>query len=141
LCQNKLYLVLISSLILLTSLQAEKPNIIIILADDLGYADLSSYGAKKIKTPNIDRLAQEGILFTDAHSGASTCTPTRYGLLTGRYGFRSWLKYSALSSTAPLLIEKNRVTLASFLKANGYNTSIIGKWHLGYGREEGFELN
>ncbi len=119
----------------------EPPNIVFILADDMGYGDLGCYGAKKIKTPNIDRLAREGILFTDGHCGASTCTPTRYGLLTGRHNWRSWLKYSALSTSAPLLIEEDRVTVASFLKSAGYATSIVGKWHLGYGREEGFENN
>ena len=116
----------------------DPPNIVFILADDMGYGDLGCYGAKKIKTPNIDRLAREGILFTDGHCGASTCTPTRYGLLTGRHNWRSWLKYSALSTSAPLLIEEDRVTVASFLKSAGYATSIVGKWHLGYGREEGF---
>jgi arylsulfatase A-like enzyme len=115
------------------------PNIVFILADDMGYGDLSCYGAERIQTPNIDRLATEGIRFTDGHCGASTCTPTRYGLLTGRYNFRSWTKYSALSTNAPLLIEEDRVTLASFLKSAGYATSIVGKWHLGYGHEEGFE--
>ena len=119
----------------------DPPNIVFILADDMGYGDLGCYGAKKIKTPNIDRLAREGILFTDGHCGASTCTPTRYGLLTGRHNWRSWLKYSALSTSAPLLIEEDRVTVASFLKSAGYATSIVGKWHLGYGREEGFENN
>ena len=120
---------------------ADRPNIIFIMADDLGYADVSCYGAEKIQTPNIDRLAEEGILFTDGHAGASTCTPTRYGFMTGRYNFRSWLKYSALSTSAPLLIEEDRVTIASFLKSAGYATSIVGKWHLGYGHEEGFEDN
>jgi len=120
---------------------ADNPNIVFILADDLGYADVSCYGAKKIQTPNIDRLANEGIRFTDGHAGASTCTPTRYGLMTGRYNFRSWLKYSALSTSAPLLIEEDRVTIASFLKSAGYATSLVGKWHLGYGREPGFEKN
>ena len=120
---------------------AERPNIVFILADDMGYGDVGCYGAEKIKTPNIDRLANEGVLFTDGHCGASTCTPTRYGLLTGRHNWRSWLKYSALSTSAPLLIKEDRVTLASFLKSAGYATSIVGKWHLGYGREEGFEDN
>ena len=120
---------------------ASKPNIIFILADDMGYGDLSCYGAVKIQTPNIDSLATEGILFTDGHCGASTCTPTRYGLLTGRHNWRSWLKYSALSTSAPLLIEEDRVTVASFLKSAGYSTSIVGKWHLGFGHEEGFEDN
>ena len=107
----------------------------------MGYGDLGCYGAEKIKTPNIDRLATEGILFTDGHCGASTCTPTRYGLMTGRHPWRSWCKYSALSTNAPLLIEEDRVTIASFLKSAGYATSIVGKWHLGYGHEEGFEKN
>ena len=115
-----------------------RPHIVFILADDLGYGDLSCYGAEKIKTPNIDRLAKEGILFSDGHCGASTCTPTRYGLMTGRHPWRSWCKYSALSTNAPLLIEEDRVTIASFLKSAGYSTSVIGKWHLGYGHEEDF---
>ena len=119
----------------------QKPNIIFIMADDLGYADVSCYGAEKIQTPNIDRMAKEGILFTDGHAGASTCTPTRYGFMTGRYNFRSWLKYSALCTSSPLLIEEDRVTVASLMKSAGYNTSIVGKWHLGYGYEEGFEDN
>ena len=120
---------------------SERPNIVLILADDLGYGDLSSYGATKIRTPNIDSLARQGVLFTDAHTEASTCTPTRYGLLTGRYSWTTWLKYSALSTSAPLLIEEDRMTLASLLKSVGYSTSIVGKWHLGFGREEGFEQN
>lgn len=117
----------------------ERPNIVFIMADDLGYADVGCFGAEKIKTPNIDRLAEEGIRFTDGHAGASTCTPTRYGFMTGRYNFRGWLKYSALSTSAPLLIEPGRVTVPSFLKSKGYQTSLVGKWHLGYGREDGFE--
>jgi arylsulfatase A-like enzyme len=119
----------------------ELPNIVFILADDMGYGDVSCNGATKIQTPNIDRLAKEGILFTDGHCGASTCTPTRYGLLTGRHVWRTWLKYSALSTNAPLLIEEGRMTIASMLKEKGYSTSIVGKWHLGFGREEGFEDN
>jgi arylsulfatase A-like enzyme len=117
----------------------QAPNIIFIMADDLGYADVSCYGAEKIQTPNIDRIAAEGIRFTDGHAGASTCTPTRYGFMTGRYNFRSWLKCSALSTSAPLLIDPDRVTVPSFLKSKGYATSIVGKWHLGYGSEPGFE--
>ena len=118
--------------------EADKPNIIFILADDMGYNGLSCYGATRIKTPNIDRLANEGIRFTDGHCAASTCTPTRYAFMTGRYAFRSWCSYSALSTQAPLLIDPDRPTVASFLKSHGYATSIIGKWHLGYGEEEGF---
>lgn len=121
--------------------ETHKPNIIFILADHMGYGDVSCYGAEKIKTPNIDRIAKEGIRFTDGHAGASTCTPTRYGFMTGRHAWKSWCKYSALSTNAPLLIEPDRVTVASFLKSAGYATSIVGKWHLGYGREDGFEVN
>lgn len=119
--------------------EQDHPNILFILADDMGYGDLSCYGAVKIQTPNIDRLANEGILFTDGHSGASTCTPTRYGLMTGRHNWRTWLKYSAFSTNAPMLIEEDRMTVASLLKSAGYSTSIVGKWHLGFGREDGFE--
>jgi arylsulfatase A len=137
--------VLLATALLFTACTKEKvkdsPNIVFILADDMGYGDISSYGATKIQTPNIDRLAKEGILFTDGHCGASTCTPTRYGLLTGRNNWRTWLKYSALSTSAPMLIEEGRMTLASMLQEEGYTTSIVGKWHLGFGREEGFEEN
>ena len=109
------------------SQRSHRPNIIFILADDMGYGDLGCYGEEKIKTPNIDRLAEKGILFTDRHCGASTFTPTRYGLMTGRHAWRSWCKYSALSTNAPLLIEKDRVTIASFLKSAAYSTSSVGK--------------
>lgn len=119
-------------------ISGKKPNIIFILADDMGYEDLSCYGAEKIQTPNVDKLASQGVIFTDAHTEASTCTPTRYGLLTGRYSWRTWLKYSALSTSAPLLIEEGRMTVASLLKSAGYSTAIIGKWHLGFGREDDF---
>jgi len=140
---KRITLVLLTIALLFTACAKEKskelPNIVFILADDMGYGDLSSYGATKIQTPNIDRLAKEGIQFTDGHCGASTCTPTRYGLLTGRHVWRTWLRYSALSTSAPMLIEDGRMTLATMLKQEGYTTSIVGKWHLGYGREEGFE--
>ena len=118
-----------------------RPNILFILADDLGYGDLSSYGATAIQTPNIDRLAQEGVRFTDAHSPSSVCTPTRYGLLTGRYCWRTWLTRSALSSDAPLLIEEGRPTVASVLRSAGYYTAHIGKWHLGFGREDDYAMD
>ncbi len=110
-----------------------KPNIVFILADDLGYGDISCYNEKsKIPTPNIDRLAAEGIRFTDAHTNSSVCTPTRYGLLTGRYAWRSRLKRSVLNGVSPPLIEEGRMTLASFLKSQGYHTAMFGKWHLGW---------
>lgn len=107
-----------------------KPNVIVFLADDLGYADLQSYGGK-IPTPHIDRLAAEGMKFTDAHSTSSVCTPTRYSLLTGRYNWRSRLKRGVLGGLSPRLIEPGRMTVASMLQAEGYHTACIGKWHLG----------
>ena len=111
------------------------PNIVIILADDLGYGSLNSYGADEelIRTPNIDRLAREGRHFTDANAPSSVCTPTRYGLLTGRYCWRTSLRHGVLGITSPSHIEPSRPTIASLLKSVGYRTAAIGKWHLGYG--------
>ena len=112
--------------------KSDLPNIIYIMADDLGYGDPSCYGATKISTPHIDSLAKRGIRFTDAHTTSSVCTPTRYGILTGRYNWRSRLKkFIVLQWDAPL-IEKNRLTMASMLKTKGYTTAAIGKWHLGW---------
>ena len=108
------------------------PNIVYILADDLGYGDLTCYNPEsKISTKHIDQLAGEGMLFTDAHSGSAVCTPTRYGILTGRYSWRSRLKKGVTWSYDPLLIDTKRLTVASMLKAHGYHTACIGKWHLG----------
>jgi arylsulfatase A-like enzyme len=113
---------------------ANRPNIVFILADDLGYGDLSCYNREsKIPTPHCDRLASEGIRFTDAHSPSAVCTPTRYGLLTGRYSWRTPLKRGVLQGYDPLLIEADRVTVASLLKQYGYATAAFGKWHLGLG--------
>ena len=113
------------------------PNIVIILADDLGYGDLRSYNAgSRIPTPHLDRLAVEGMRFTDAHAPSALCTPTRYGLLTGRYAWRTRLKKGVLNGYSPLLIEPGRLTLASLLKGRGYATAAIGKWHLGLGAAE-----
>lgn len=109
------------------------PNVVVILADDLGYGDLSSYGATKIRTPNIDRLAKEGMRFTDAHSPHSVCTPTRYSLLTGRYAWRTWNGSGTVWSDDPLLVETDRLTLPKLLQSAGYQTAVIGKWHLGFG--------
>ncbi|MDQ8209640.1 sulfatase-like hydrolase/transferase [Coraliomargarita sp. SDUM461003] len=108
------------------------PNIVYILADDMGYGDVSALNPdSKIQTPNIDRLAAEGMHFTDAHSGSAVCTPTRYGILTGRYSWRTRLKSGVLDGYDPHLIENDRVTVASYLKSNGYRTACIGKWHIG----------
>lgn len=109
----------------------QKPNIVIIYIDDLGYGDLSCYGAKKIHTPNIDALAEGGIKFTDAHCAAATCTPSRLGLLTGTYPFRA--NAGILPGNAPLIIDTTKPTMASMLKQHGYKTAVIGKWHLGLG--------
>ncbi|MGI6455429.1 MAG: sulfatase family protein [bacterium] len=113
---------------------AQLPNIVLILADDMGYGDLSCLNPNsKIHTPNMDRLAKEGIILTDAHSPSAVCTPTRYGILTGRYGWRTRLKSGVLWGWSPPLIEPDRLTLASLLKKKGYRTGCVGKWHLGLG--------
>jgi arylsulfatase A-like enzyme len=121
-----------------TSVSAAKlPNIVYVLCDDLGYGDPGCYNKEsKIPTPNIDRLAGQGMRFTDAHTPSSVCTPTRYGLLTGRYCWRTSLKRGVLNGYSPLLIESGRVTVASLLKQHGYTTACIGKWHLGLGTEK-----
>ncbi len=111
----------------------DKPNVVIILADDLGYGDLSCQGATKVHTPNIDRLAAEGRRFTDAHSPASVCTPTRYNLLTGRYAWRTWNSSGTVWANDPMLIDPDRFTLADLMKRQGYRTACLGKWHLGFG--------
>lgn len=108
-----------------------RPNIVIFYADDVGYGDLGCYGAIGVETPHIDYLAQKGVRFTDAHSPAATCTPSRYSLLTGNYPFR--MKAGILPGDAPLFIRPGTPTLASVLKTQGYNTAVIGKWHLGLG--------
>ncbi len=109
-----------------------KPNIVYVLCDDLGYGDLKCLNPDgKIATPNFDRLAKEGMIFTDVHSGSSVCSPTRYGILTGRYSWRSKLQQFVLGGLSPRLIEPERMTVASLLKQQGYHTAAIGKWHLG----------
>lgn len=121
---------------------AERPNIVLILADDLGFGDPRCYNAEsKVPTPHIDRLAREGTRFTDAHTPSSVCTPTRYGLLTGRYCWRSSLKSGVLYGYDPLLIEPGRPTIASFLKGQGYATACVGKWHLGLGTKKPADFN
>ncbi len=109
------------------------PNVIVVLADDLGYGDLSSFNENSgIHTPHLDQMAAEGMRFTDAHTSSSVCTPTRYGLLTGRYNWRTRLKSGVLSGKSKALLTQDRTTLASMLKASGYYTAFIGKWHLGW---------
>lgn len=112
--------------------EIKKPNVIIILADDLGYGDVSAYGAKTINTPNIDRIANAGVCFTKGYSTSSTSTPSRYGMMTGIY---PWKDKNAriLDGDAPLIISEQQYTLPKMLAANGYKTAAIGKWHLGMG--------
>ena len=113
--------------------QDKKPNIVIILADDLGYGDLGCYNKdSKIPTPNLDKLATQGMRFTDAHSPSAVCSPTRYGLLTGRYPFRSPLKKGVVAPWGAPIIEQDRLTLPEMLRRAGYRTACIGKWHLGW---------
>jgi arylsulfatase A-like enzyme len=110
-----------------------RPNFVFILADDLGYGDVRCLNPEgKIATPHMDRLAAEGMRFTDAHSSSAVCTPTRYGIMTGRYNWRSRLKNGVQGGMSPDLIEPGRPTVASFLKSEGYHTACFGKWHLGF---------
>ncbi len=114
----------------------ERPNVIIINADDIGYGDLSSYGATKVRTPNIDKIAEQGISFTDAHSASAVCSPSRYGLMTGQYPARQEHLWGPLMLKEPLSIDTDQMTIARLMKEAGYKTAIIGKWHLGFGRRE-----
>lgn len=112
---------------------ARHPNIIFIMADDMGFGDPGCYGAEKIPTPNMDRLAQEGLRFTDAHSASAVCTPSRYACVTGRYCWRTYLTSGVMYGYSPPLIEEDRMTVASLLGREGYATAAVGKWHLGLG--------
>jgi arylsulfatase A len=115
---------------------AGKPNVVVIMADDLGYGDVSCYGATSIQTPNIDQLASEGIRFTQGYCSASTCTPTRYSFLTGNYAFR--VKGTGIAPpNSPAIIKPGVETIARVLQRDGYRTAVIGKWHLGLGDESG----
>jgi len=119
---------------------AETPNVIVIMADDLGYGDLSCYGATSIQTPHIDRLASEGLRFTSGYCSASTCTPTRYSFLTGIYAFRRD-RTGIAPPNAPAIIQPGTETIASMLKRAGYATGVVGKWHLGLGGKGGPDWN
>ena len=118
----------------------DRPNIVIILADDLGFGDAGCYGATKISTPNVDRLARDGLRFRDAHSTSATCTPARYALLTGEYPWRK-KGTGILPGDAELIIQPGRTTIASLLQRAGYRTGVVGKWHLGLGGKGGPDWN
>ena len=122
------------------SLSDEKPNVIIIYADDLGYGDVSCYGATRLTTPNIDRLARQGLRFTNAHCTSATSTPSRYSLLTGEYAWRR-KGTGVLPGDASAIIQPGRTTIASVMKSAGYTTGVVGKWHLGLGPQGGPDWN
>ena len=112
--------------------KSNKPNIIIIYTDDLGYGELGAYGATELKTPNLDKLANGGMRFTNGYSSSATCTPSRYALLTGIYPWRN-KSAKILPGTAPLIIDTTQATIPKMLKKQGYHTGVVGKWHLGLG--------
>ena len=138
----KCSIIILSALISISSckeiknknIQDQKPNIIIIYADDLGIGDVSCYGSTELITPNIDRIADEGIKFTNGYATSPTCTPSRYSLLSGTYPFRK-RGAQVLPGNAPLLFDLGKQTLPSMLRDAGYFTGVIGKWHLGLGDE------
>ncbi|MCB1124176.1 MAG: sulfatase-like hydrolase/transferase, partial [Verrucomicrobiae bacterium] len=114
--------------------EVQRPNIVIFLADDLGYGSINSYGANPtlVRTPNLNRLAAEGVRFTRAYTTGSVCSPTRYGLVTGRYSWRTRMQKGVINNNDGMLIDAGTETVASFLQKQGYETAAIGKWHLGY---------
>ena len=122
------------------SIQGSKPNVVFIYADDLGYGDLSCYGSTKLKTPNLDKLASQGVRFTNAHCTSATCTPSRYALITGEYPWRK-SGTGILPGDAALIIPTNKTTLPKLFKQAGYKTAIVGKWHLGLGEQVAKDWN
>ncbi len=142
--KNSFFISLLPAFVLLASVSCSNkdplPNIVLIYADDLGYGDVSCYGATRVTTPNIDRLALQGLRFTNAHCTSSTCTPSRYSLLTGEYAWRK-TGTGILTGDAPAIILPGRTTIASVLKKAGYATGVVGKWHLGLGPATGADWN
>jgi arylsulfatase A len=118
--------------------QSKNPNVIVFIADDFGYGSTNVYGASEelIKTPNVNKLAKEGVKFTNAYTTGSVCTPTRYALLTGQYSWRSRLKKGVVNMNDPALIDVERKTLPKYMQSLGYKTAMVGKWHLGFKEEK-----
>ncbi|WP_346317597.1 arylsulfatase [Chitinophaga sp. YIM B06452] len=135
---KKLLFMLIAGLMAPGVFAQQKPNVVIIYADDAGYGDLSCYGASKVQTPNLDRLAQSGIRFTNGHATSATCTPSRFALITGRYPWRK-TGTGVLPGNAAMIVPVNQPTLPSMMQKAGYKTALVGKWHLGLG--DGKEIN
>jgi arylsulfatase A-like enzyme len=129
----KLGIIGLISLVASSLLAAERPNVVIIYGDDVGYGDVGAYGSTLIPTPHLDRLAAEGLLFLDGHCTAATCTPSRYSLLTGVHGFRNGIRI--LAPNAPLTVPTDALTLPKVFKQAGYTTAVVGKWHLGLGED------
>ena len=131
LCNNLYFIILINLISQLASCQVgEKPNVIILLADDLGYRDLSCYGSVQVHTPAIDKLANEGIRYTDFYAGSAVCSPSRASLLTGRFAVRTGV-YSWIHPSQKMHLPLHEITIAEILKESGYSTAHFGKWHLG----------
>ena len=132
----KLYLIIIVSIFSnsITFAQSKKPNVIVFIADDFGYGSTNVYGASEalIKTPNVNKLAKEGVKFTNAYTTGSVCTPTRYALMTGQYSWRTKLKKGVVNMNDPALIDVKRKTLPKYMQSLGYKTAMVGKWHLGF---------
>jgi arylsulfatase A-like enzyme len=136
------FLAILAGLLVATVAAADRPNIVVILADDFGYGSAACCGGVGLRTPHLDRLAREGRRFTHAYSPGSVCSPTRYALLTGRYYWRTTVKDGeVLPGNAPLHIEPGRLTLASLCEAQGYRTAVVGKWHLGLGSQRRTDWN
>jgi len=137
---HKIGMILIACLACISVFAQQRPNVIFIMADDLGYGDASCYGATKISTPNIDKLAKQGLRFTNAHTTSATCTPSRYAFMTGNY---PWRKQGTgiLPGDAALIIPTDKTTLPSLFKKAGYKTAIVGKWHLGLGNSVAKDWN
>ncbi|MEX1049146.1 MAG: sulfatase-like hydrolase/transferase [Akkermansiaceae bacterium] len=129
------YSLLASILLAASTSAAEKPNVLLIYGDDVGWGDLSVQGSQKIQTPNIDQLAAKGLRFTDGHCSAATCSPSRFSMLTGIHGFRHGIRI--LPPNARLTIPLDKLTLPQVFKKAGYQTAVVGKWHLGLGAEDG----